>query len=125
MTLGDCTEHVETTVRNLGGLRDSHLSVDAHISAIVRSFNFHLYELARVCCCISVKTCRFPVLALVISRLDYYNALLVGASQHQLDKLQRLQDWWIVHAPRAHYPHPVNSYTGFLHASGFSTNFVC
>ena len=72
-------------------LQDSHLDGDTHISSIrVRSCNFHLYQLARVRCYISDEACRLAVLALVISRLDYCNALLVGASQHQLEKLQRL-----------------------------------
>ena len=73
-------------------LLNSHLDGDAHISAIVRACNFHLYQLERVRCYISDETCHLVVLALVISGLDYCNALLVGASQHQLDKLQRLQN---------------------------------
>ena len=43
-------------------------------------------------CYISDEACRLAVLALVVSRLDYCNALLAGASQHLLDKLQRIQN---------------------------------
>ena len=99
--LGDCVVHAANAVRNLGVLQDSHLDGDAHISFIVRSCNFHLHQLARVRCCISDEACRLTVHALVVSRLDYSNALLAGASQHQLEKLQRLQNRaaWLVARP--------------------------
>ena len=61
--LGDCVVHAAKTVRNLGVLQDSHLDGDAHISSIVRSCNFHLYQLARVRCYISDEACRLAVLA--------------------------------------------------------------
>ena len=101
--LGDCVVHAAKTVR-LGVLQDSHLDGDAHISSIVRSCNFHLYQLARVRRYISDEACRLAVLALVVSRLDYCNALLAGVSQHQLGKLQRLQNRAARLVARPHTP---------------------
>ena len=59
--LGDCVVHAAKTVRNLGVLPDSHLDGDVHISSIVRLCNFHLYQLARVRCCISDEACHLAV----------------------------------------------------------------
>ena len=91
---------LQKTVRNLGVLQDSHLDGDAHISSIIRSCNFRQCQLARVCCYISDEACRLAMLALVVSRLGYCNALLARASQHQLEKLQWLQNCaarWVAH----------------------------
>ena len=60
--------------------------------------------LARVRCYISDEACHLTVLALVVSRLDYCNALLAGASQHQLEKLQRLQNRAARLVARPHTP---------------------
>ena len=132
MILRDCVIHAAKTVRNLGVLQDSHLDGDAHISSIVRLCNFHLYQLAKVHCYISDEACCLAVLALVISRLDYCNTLLAGASQHQLEKLQRVQNRAARLVVRPHTPpggvvHATqlcSDCTGFLYTSEFSTKFV-
>ena len=62
-------------------------------STIVRSCNFQLHQLECMRHYISDEACCLAVLALHVPRLDYCNALLTGASQHQLDKLQRLHNF--------------------------------
>ena len=73
------------------------------------------------------------MLALVVSRLHYCNALLAGASQHQLEKLQRLQNRVARLVARPHTlpggvvhitPISCSDCTGFLYTSEFSTKFV-
>ena len=80
------------TVRNLGVMLDSRLEGSAQVSAIVKSCNFHLYQIARVRCYISDDACKLAILALVVSRLDYCNGLMAAATEFQLNKLQRIQN---------------------------------
>ena len=99
--LADCVVHATKAVCNIGVLQDSHLDGNTHTSSIVRSSNFHLYQLARTFTCInshecvatdSYEACRLAAPALVVSTLDYCNVLIAGSSQHQLEKLPRLQN---------------------------------
>lgn len=79
LKLGDSTIQASVTVRNLGVLLDSHLAGGSQVSATVRSCNFHLCQISRVCRYITNAACRLAVIALVISRLDYCNRLLAPA----------------------------------------------
>ncbi len=92
LTLGDSTIQSSDTVRNLGVVQDRHLSGGSHVSATVKSANFHLCQISRVRRYISDAACRLAVIALVISRLDYCNGLLSGATESQLTRLQRVQN---------------------------------
>lgn len=79
-------------MRNLGVVMNTHLNADGQVSAVVKSCNYHLHRIAQVRRYISDEACKSAVLALVISRLDYCNGLLAGATEHQLDKLQQIQN---------------------------------
>lgn len=92
ITLGDSMITATSTVRNLGVVMDSRLDGSSQVSAVLRSCNYHLYQIARVRHYISDDACKLAVLALVVSRLDYCNELLAGAPELQLDKLQMLQN---------------------------------
>lgn len=92
ITLGGCTITATTTVRNLGVVLDSCLNRTAQVSAIVRSCNYHLYQIGQVRHYISDESCKLAVLALVVSRLDYCNGLLAAITQQQVKKLQNIQN---------------------------------
>ena len=80
-------------MRDRGAVLDCQLVRDAHVSAVVKSCNFHLYQLSRVRHFITDEACKLAVHALVVSRLDFCNRLLVGTSEKNLEKLQKLQHW--------------------------------
>lgn len=71
---------------------DSHLAGGPLVSAVVKSCNFHLWQISRVRRYISEGTCRLAVLALVTSRLDYCNSLLAGCQESHLSHLQRVKN---------------------------------
>ena len=80
------------TVRNLGVLFDSTMSMTPHVHNTCKSINFHLQNISRIRKYIDVDTCHAAVRALVLSRLDYCNSLLSGLKQSDIDRLQRLQN---------------------------------
>lgn len=90
--LGDSTIEATNTVRNLGVVMNIHLDAGDQISAVVKSCNYHLRKIAQVRHYISDEACKLAVLTLVMSRLDYCNGLLSGATALQLNKLQRIQN---------------------------------
>ena len=80
------------TVRNLGVIFDKYMTMDDHVTAICKTINYHLRNLARIRKYIDNDTCHAAVRALVTSRLDYCNSLLNGVSVKTSNRLQLLQN---------------------------------
>ena len=72
-------------VKNLGCWLDNTLSMDTHAQAIVRSCYFQLRKIKHIRQYLSI------IHSLVISKLDYSNALLAGAPKTVTNTLQRVQ----------------------------------
>lgn len=80
------------TVRNLGVVFDTKMTMSSHIIAVSRSLNFHLRNIYRIRRFIDNDICNHTARALITSRLDYSNSLLYGASAKDLRKLQLIQN---------------------------------
>ena len=78
-------------VKNLGCWLDNTLSMDTHAQAIVRSCYFQLRKIQHIRQYLSDDALRTIIHSLVISKLDYGNALLAGAPKTVTNKLQRVQ----------------------------------
>ena len=76
------------TVHNLGAKFDQSLTMDD----ICKAAYFHLYNISSIRNCHSKESAIKPVHAFISSRIDYYNALLVGITEIFLTKLQRVQN---------------------------------
>ena len=72
---------VVDSVRNLGVMIDSQLSLDAHVAALCRSGYYQLRQLRPAARSLSTDATKTLVHAFVSSRLDYCNALLHGVSE--------------------------------------------
>ena len=68
------------------------LSFAKHIDCIIKSCNFYIRNIGRIRQFLFKNACEMLVVALVTSRLDYYNSLLNGLSQTHMLRLQRVQN---------------------------------
>lgn len=79
-------------VKNLGVILDKTLSMENHIDAVSRSCRFHLRNISRIGRYLTDDGRRTIVQSLVVSRLDYCNALLHGLPAKSIARLQRVQN---------------------------------
>ena len=74
----DCCIQPSDLVRDLGVLLDNTLSMTNHISSVTKSCFFHLRRICQIKRCLNEKCLWTLVQALVISRLDYCNSILIN-----------------------------------------------
>ncbi len=86
--LGSSTITPSRTARNLGVVIDDQLSFTDHIATTARSCRFALYNIRKIRPFLS----ELLVQALVLSRLDYCNALLAGLPACTIKPLQLIQN---------------------------------
>ncbi|XP_051990673.1 uncharacterized protein LOC127649553, partial [Xyrauchen texanus] len=80
------------TVRNLGVTIDDGLNFTDHISKTARSYRFTLYNIRKIRPFLSVHATQLLVQSLVITRLDYCNALIAGLPACAIRPLQMIQN---------------------------------
>ena len=73
------------SVRNLGVVFDSQMSMSMHVKALCRSLTFQLRNISRIKRFLDFDTCHLIVRTLILSRLD---GLLLGSNQSDIQKLQ-------------------------------------
>ncbi|XP_067379202.1 uncharacterized protein [Channa argus] len=83
---------VPTNLKNLGVIIDDQLSFKDHISSVFRACRFGLYNTRKIRPYITEYTTQLIVQALVTSRLDYCNALLMGLPISTIKPLQMIQN---------------------------------
>ena len=79
-------------VRNLGAMFDSQLIMAPHVKSVVRKSSFHLRNIGKARRVLTEDATQTVMQSLVMSRLDYCNALLIGIQQDLITKLRRLQN---------------------------------
>ena len=80
------------SVRNLGVILDSGLTMQAHVAQIAKSCYHQIRNIGQIRSSITDEACKTLIHALVTARLDYANALLYGLPQTTLQRLQRVQN---------------------------------
>ncbi len=90
--LGSSTITPSRTARNLGVVIDDQLSFTDHIATTARSCRFALYNIRKIRPFLSEQAAQLLVQALVLSRLDYCNALLAGLPTCTIKPLQLIQN---------------------------------
>jgi len=81
-----------TVVRNLGVYVDERLSMDDNARHCAKTCFYHLRRIRQLRRHLDYDTLYTLIRALILSRLDYCNSLLVCSSQSTLRRLQRVQD---------------------------------
>ncbi|KAL2086981.1 hypothetical protein ACEWY4_018040 [Coilia grayii] len=78
--------------KNLGVVIDDRLSFSDHIASVARSCRYALYNIRKIRLYLTQYATQLLVQAMVISCLDYCNALLVGLPACAIKPLQRVQN---------------------------------
>ncbi len=90
--LGSSTITPSKTARNLGVMIDDQLTFSDHIAKTARSCRFALFNIKKIRPFFSEHASQLLVQALVLSRLDYCNALLAGLPASSIKPLQLIQN---------------------------------
>ncbi len=80
------------SVRNLGVIFDGQLTFKEHIAKTARSCRFALHNIRKIRPFLTEHAAQLLVQVLVISRLDYCNALLAGLPSNSIKPLQMIQN---------------------------------
>ncbi len=83
---------LSTKAKNLGVLFDQTLNLSSHITATCKSANFQLYSIRRIKCYLSLNPLKTAVHALISSKLDQCNNLLIGLPKNELFKLEHIMN---------------------------------
>jgi len=92
LQIGDCTVTESECIRSLGVLLDKHLTMEKQVNVTVRSCYFNIRNIGKIRRYIDEDACKTLVQALVISRLDYANALYAGLPKCITHRLQLVQN---------------------------------
>ncbi|KAI7794279.1 reverse transcriptase [Triplophysa rosa] len=90
--LGSSTITPSRTARNLGVVIDDQLNFTDHVASTTRSCRFILYNIRKIRPFLFEHAMQVLVQALVLSRLDYCNALLAGLPACTTKPLQMIQN---------------------------------
>ena len=115
VTIGNSAINSASHVRNLGATFDSSLSMDKFVSQKYQARMLHLGYISCIRKYLSIDVCKSVIHALVTSRLDYANSLLLGINQAHINKLQRIQNYATKIICKATYRDHVTPYLISLH----------
>ncbi|KAI2649345.1 hypothetical protein H4Q32_020599 [Labeo rohita] len=90
--LGSSTITPSSSARNLGIIFDDQLTFKDHIAKTARSCRFALHNIRKIRPFLTEQAIQLLVQALVISRLDYCNALLAALPSCTIKPLQMIQN---------------------------------
>ena len=90
---------VADKMKILGVVLDRRLSFDSHATMVARACNYHIQAIRHIRHLLTTELALTLACSLILSRLDYCNAVLHGAPAGSIQKLQRVQNT----ATRAQY----------------------
>jgi len=85
---------VADDIKVLGVVLDWRLSFHKHVSAVARSSscNYHVQAIRHIRHLLTTELAQTLACSLILSRIDYCNAVLHGAPSYSVKKLQRVQN---------------------------------
>ena len=87
---GELVERTEV-IKYLGAYMDEQLNMQKHITEMCRKAMYGLYRLKQVRTVLTDEAAETIAVGIVMSHLDYSNAILIGLPQHEINRLQRVQ----------------------------------
>ena len=79
-------------IKSLGVTLDSRLTFTAHVTAVCKACNYHIWALRHIRHLLTPDVANTLACSIVGARIDYCNSILYGASTSSITKLQRLQN---------------------------------
>jgi len=92
MTVAGVDLPVADEMKVLGVVLDLRLSFDCHATSVARACNYHVQAIRYIHCLLTIELALTLAFSLILSRLDYCNALLHGAPTNSIQKLLRVQN---------------------------------
>ena len=92
VSIGDSRVPPSKTVRNIGAMLDSSLSMESHVNAVVKACYFQIRSLSKIRKYLTDDSAKSLVHAYVTSRLDNMNSLLYDATDSKIHKLKLVQN---------------------------------
>jgi hypothetical protein len=80
------------SIKLLGVTLDKNLTFHKHVNQISQSCHYHMKALRHIRHCLDDHTASLIAHALISSRLDYANSILIGSPGYVIHKLQRIQN---------------------------------
>ena len=90
--VGDSQIARSTTARNIGAYFDSEMTLSDHISITIRSSYNQIRSIAKIRKYLTSESAKKLVHAFITSRLDNLNSLLINLPNHQISRLQKVQN---------------------------------
>jgi hypothetical protein len=90
--INDCSILASPVIRNLGSWFDQAAKMDEHVKIICRSCYYHLHNIAAIRDTLTRDATEKLIHALITSRLDNCNSLLINIPASSIRKLQRVQN---------------------------------
>ena len=88
---GNSIERAEC-IKYLGVSLDKNLNMKKHVAGKFKTAMFNLLKIENIWPILNMEACKTLVHGLVISHLDYSNAILAGLPDNTIKKLQRVQN---------------------------------
>ena len=83
---------VADDMKVLGVVLDRRLTFHKHVSTMARSCNYHALAIRHIWHLLTTELAQMLACSLILSKIDYCNAVLHGAPNYIIKKLQRVQN---------------------------------
>jgi hypothetical protein len=92
VNIGDDCVEVSKQIKNLGVVFGRIMKMQTYIREVVRNAMYHLHNISKIKQYLTYSVTEQVITSLVMSRVDYCNALLAGLPQSTIAPLQRVQN---------------------------------
>ena len=92
MTYTHSNMAVADEMKILGIILDRRLTFNSHATTVARACNYHIQAIRHIRQLLTTELALTLACTLILSRLDYCNAVLHGAPAGSIQKLQRVQN---------------------------------
>jgi hypothetical protein len=92
VSMGGTIIPLSDSIKSLGVVIDKQLTLDKHVMNVCRTCNYHIKGLRSLRPSLNAATAETIGRSIVMSRLDYCNALLASTSKNNLHRLQMVQN---------------------------------